>query len=274
MAARRRAVADGMRRSAFGAWMLDLLVALRPVWWVLRGFGLYAVVNALLGSMSLGVGWPVLVAITLVSIQWGRDRWLPKNALRHMRTVASVAAVIALPFALGSVLSPQVEYVEGGYYEQPGLVLDGTQVGNIFAYDEDGEPIERVQLSVRRGCRGERHRVRMEGRRSRRALHRLSRTEHLEHVPARRGRDRRDDGCGVEVPRLAGRSAVPARARPRHSGPIPVVLAITHAHGCRRTDAGTLSAVRRGLLRETRAASTRFMQQTPSREQTRSRGAI
>jgi hypothetical protein len=101
--------------------------------------------------MSLGVGWPVLVAITLVSIQWGRDRWLPKNALRHMRTVASVAAVIALPFALGSVLSPQVEYVEGGYYEQPGLVLDGTQVGNIFAYDEDGEPIERVQLYTDRG---------------------------------------------------------------------------------------------------------------------------
>jgi uncharacterized membrane protein len=144
-------LAAGVRRSAFGAWMLDLLIALRPVWWVLRGFGLYAVVAVLLAATSFGVGWPVLLAITLVSVQWGRNRWLPKNALRHTRTVVSVVAVIALPFALVSVLVPRVEYVNEDPFQQPGLLLDGVQVGNIFAYDESGELIDGVQLYTDRG---------------------------------------------------------------------------------------------------------------------------
>lgn len=149
-------IATGMRRSAFGAWLLDLFIALRPVWWVLRGFGTYAVAHALFGSPSFGgsgsvmpdtpIGWLILLAMILVSVQWGRDRWLPQNALRHVRTAVSVIAVLALPFALSSVLIPRVEYVDNGAYQQPGLLLDGVQVGNIFAYDENGELINRVQL--------------------------------------------------------------------------------------------------------------------------------
>ncbi|MDP3949316.1 hypothetical protein [Microbacterium sp.] len=154
-------LATGMRRSAFGAWLLDLFVALRPVWWVLRGFAIYGVAHALFGSPSFGgsgsvmpdtlFGWLILLAMILVSVQWGRDRWLPRNALRHVRTVVSVIAVLALPFALSSVLIPRVEYVSDGVYEQPGLLLDGVQVGNVFAYDEDGELIDRVQLYTDRG---------------------------------------------------------------------------------------------------------------------------
>lgn len=154
-------IADSIRRNAFGVWLLDLLVALRPVWWVMRGFGIYGVAHALLGSPSFGgtgsvlpdtlFGWLILLAMTIVSVQWGRDRWLPRNALRHMRTVASAIAVLALPFALASVLIPRVEYVDNGAYQQPGLLLDGVQVGNIFAYDENGELIERVQLYTDRG---------------------------------------------------------------------------------------------------------------------------
>lgn len=153
--------ATGMRRSAFGAWLLDLFVALRPVWWVLRGFAIYGVAHALFGSPSFGgsgsvmpdtlFGWLILLGMILVSVQWGRDRWLPRNALRHVRTVVSVMAVLALPFALSSVLIPRVEYVSDGVYEQPGLLLDGVQVGNVFAYDENGELIDRVQLYTDRG---------------------------------------------------------------------------------------------------------------------------
>jgi len=155
-------IATGMRRSAFGAWLLDLFVALRPVWWVLRGFAIYAIAHALFGSPSFGgsgsvmpdtlFGWIILLAMILVSVQWGRDRWLPRNALRHVRTVVSVVAVLALPFALASVLVPRVEYIdEGTYYQQPGLLLDNVQVGNIFAYDETGELLEGVQLYTDKG---------------------------------------------------------------------------------------------------------------------------
>lgn len=154
-------LADGVHRSAFGAWLLDLLVALRPVWWVLRGLGMFAVVAVLFGFINTGHGgwfvpenfveWVVLFALLLVSVQWGRDKWLPQNALRHVRTVVSVIAVIMLPVALGSFLSPRVEYVESGGYQQPGLLLDGVQVGNIFAYDENGELINSVQLYTDKG---------------------------------------------------------------------------------------------------------------------------
>ena len=31
----------GIRSTAFGAWLVDLLVSLRALWWVLRGVGIY-----------------------------------------------------------------------------------------------------------------------------------------------------------------------------------------------------------------------------------------
>lgn len=159
MAVRRREWSDGIRRSAFGAWLLDLLMALRPVWWVLRGLGMYYLVHAVFGSASYGgsfapdtfFGWMIGLALILISVQWGRGRWLPKNRLRHIREVVSVIAVIALPFTIASAVVPHVEYVYEGGYEQPGLLLDGVQVGNIFAYDENGEPIDSVQLYTDKG---------------------------------------------------------------------------------------------------------------------------
>lgn len=161
IAARRRAWNDSIRRSAFGAWLLDLLVALRPVWWVLRGLGMFAVASVMLGFYSSGTGgwflpespweWIVMLVLVLVSVQWGRDHWLPKNALRYMRTVVSIIAVIMLPFVLGSIVTPRVEWVSEDVYEQPGLLLDGVQVGNVFAYDANGELIDGVQLYTDKG---------------------------------------------------------------------------------------------------------------------------
>lgn len=153
-------LAHRIRRSSFGAWLLDFLIAVRPVWWVLRAYSAYVIALAV---MLFGRGrqddwmlpsspleWAALLVFVVVSVQWGRDRWLPKNLLRHLRTLVSIAAVIALPFALGSLLSPRIEYVGDGY-PPDGLRLDGIQIGNIFAFDENGDPIEHVQLYTGKG---------------------------------------------------------------------------------------------------------------------------
>ncbi|MFT4260010.1 hypothetical protein [Microbacterium sp.] len=162
LSAWRSRVAADIRGSAFGAWVLDFLSAMRPLWWVLRGFGLYALV-------LLPTGWPypdqfgrtvvpnspieavLLLASVIVSVQWGRGLWLPKAWLRRVRTVVSVLAVLVLPFALYSLVTPRVEYIDDGAYMPQGLLLDGVQVGNIFAFDENGDPIEHVQLYTGKG---------------------------------------------------------------------------------------------------------------------------
>ena len=148
---------ESIRRTAVGAWLLDVLVALRPVWWVARGFALYALVilyPAQWVSPSYGrnvvpispIETALLLACVILSVQWGRDLWMPKTWLRRARTVVSVLAVLILPFALYSLLTPRVEYVDAAPYTQQGLLLDGVQVGNIFAFDENGDPIDHVQL--------------------------------------------------------------------------------------------------------------------------------
>jgi hypothetical protein len=165
----RHGVVDGIRRSPVGAWILDLLLALRPVWWVLRGVGLYAAVTVIVALVppftylpfesyngwsipASPLQWLLMFGFVLVSVQWGRDRWLPKNPLRHVRTVAGILAVIVLPGLIISVLSPRVEHV---YATEPvgiaGLALDGVQINNIFAYDAEGNPIEHVQLFTGKG---------------------------------------------------------------------------------------------------------------------------
>lgn len=155
-----------IRSSAFGSWLLDLLIALRPVWWVLRGLVLTLVIAAPAGLEPLiaaGYGgfpaqlllWALVICVVLVSVQWGRDRWLPRGRWRHIRTVTSVIALLFLPTAASHALSMVSAAAHGGtVYEQPpaeGLQLDGVQIGNLFVYDKDGNLIEGAQLYTNRG---------------------------------------------------------------------------------------------------------------------------
>jgi len=156
--------AQGIRRSAIGAWVLDLLLVLRPVWWVLRGYGIYVVVLAVIitkvgngGALDhwmipdTALEWGAVAVLAVVSVQWGRGQWLPKNALRHIRTVSSVVALIALVMTLPAAFTPRVEYVGDEYGLQSGLRLDGVQINNIFAFDAEGNPIDQVQLFTGKG---------------------------------------------------------------------------------------------------------------------------
>ncbi|WP_314427947.1 hypothetical protein [uncultured Microbacterium sp.] len=153
-----------IRRSPIAAWFLDLLLALRPVWWVLRGYGLYVVILAVVltkvgngGSLDHWMvpdsllEWAAVAVLAIVSVQWGRGQWLPRNALRHIRTVSSVVALLALAVALPAALTPRVEYVGDEYGLQSGLRLDGVQINNIFAFDAEGNPIDQVQLFTGKG---------------------------------------------------------------------------------------------------------------------------
>lgn len=145
-----------IRRSPAGAWVLDLFESLRPAGWVIRGLVMYFLLITLVTHYDARSLNPITIAIAsgviLVSVQWGRGRWLPKNFMRHIRTLASVVAVVAFLPLFGWLLQPQ--YVGDDYYEEQiraGLLLDGVQIGNLFAYDANGELIEEIQLFTDRG---------------------------------------------------------------------------------------------------------------------------
>lgn len=154
-----------IRSSVFGAWLLDLLVALRPAWWVLRGLVLAALVTipAGLGPRTLTgyagrpaqvYTWALIVLFVLISVQWGRGRWLPKNWLRHITVVVSVIALFVMPALFGYLATMIISStnVRNYSYEEPrGLLLDGTQIGNLFVYDKDGNPITGAQLYTDKG---------------------------------------------------------------------------------------------------------------------------
>ncbi|MDJ0376556.1 hypothetical protein [Cryobacterium sp. PH31-L1] len=151
----RAGAARRIRSSAAGAAALDFLLALRPAWWVLRGWVVYAVVAVLAGGGISTVPtdplrWVVLTAFVVLSVQWGRGRWLPWHWLPGFRTVVSVCAVVVLPIVLSATAhnagAQNSAYVDYNPAPTPGLLQNGEQVTNVFAYDADGQPLTDVQL--------------------------------------------------------------------------------------------------------------------------------
>lgn len=156
---RERVIASGagmlrrIRANRAGAWTIDLLVALRPVWWLLRGWVLYFGLGIVTGIGTLlpasAAAVVLFAAMMLLSIQWGRGRWLPFAWLRVVRVIIDIAAVIFVPVLLAALMSYMsgpsggVEYVDTS---QPGLTIDGERIRNIFVYDADGTPLTDVQL--------------------------------------------------------------------------------------------------------------------------------
>ena len=144
-----------IRSTAAGAAVLDFLLVLRPLWWVLRGWVVYAVAEIFVGGAISTVPtdlvrWIVLAAFVILSVQWGRGRWLPWRWLPGFRTVVSVCAVLVLPIVL-ALTANQANAQAGGYleynpYSTPGLMQNGQEVTNVFAYDADGQPLTDVQL--------------------------------------------------------------------------------------------------------------------------------
>ena len=138
--------------------ILDLVIVFRPVWWLLRawaGYQMLAIV--VLGSLRVlptdPISWTVLIVLTVISVQWGLGRWARSRPARTLRTAVSAVTAVVLVALIPSMLN---ELAVRGYddseaaypasYEQPGLSLDGEQVTNLFAYDAEGDLLDRVQL--------------------------------------------------------------------------------------------------------------------------------
>lgn len=149
------------RASPGGSRSLDFLLALRPFWWVLRGWAVYKVIEALLLGSSIFtvlpinvVGWLLFLLLLVVSVQWGRGQWLSRRGLPQLKTIASVGAIVALPFLL--MLASMSANSDGGsasaeQYNPQGLLLNGSGVSNVFAYDADGRLLTNVQLFDQEG---------------------------------------------------------------------------------------------------------------------------
>ena len=137
----------------------DFLVVLRPLWWVLRGWVIYRFALWAFGGSpesimpSSGFRFVALVALVVVSVQWGRGAWRAPARLQPVAVfVSAAAAVLVLPMVAGADTSP--DYIYETYpepYLAEGVVVDGMQVSNLYVYDAEGNPLENVQIFDDRG---------------------------------------------------------------------------------------------------------------------------
>lgn len=143
-----------VRSNPAGDSAMDLLSSLRPVWWVIRGWVGYRVLALLFGTAGAMVprsafGWLMMCLLVVISVQWGRDKWMPRPWFRGLRFVANALAIVLLVPVLAYWMntgSQNHNYENVGYTEPVGIVLDGQSVNNVFAYDCSGAPLNNVQL--------------------------------------------------------------------------------------------------------------------------------
>ena len=164
LASTREAIAAWFAETPARSGVRDFVVALRPVWWIVRAGVLAIVLLALLsypvvsGRFFAFPAFAIFTGLAIVSVQWGRGKWLPRTWLKRLRTVLNVIAVMLLVPVLSSVfgfaayaIGPQAysPYVN----ELPqGLTSNGRQIENIFAYDCQGNLIPAVRLYDQHGA--------------------------------------------------------------------------------------------------------------------------
>ncbi len=163
--------------------LTDFLRTLVPAWWILRGWVVATLLLWMFGGYEITMLPPdlsarfVVLAAVVVSVQWGRGRWLPTTWLpKVVRPLSVAAAVVAAPLVLhaaaagdstsvggwesgyrqgaadasNGLVSPVALGGEAGPYGD-GVWVDGAQVSNLFVYDAAGEPLRDVQVFDDRG---------------------------------------------------------------------------------------------------------------------------
>lgn len=156
-------VCEPLTSSATWARLRDFALSLRPAGWVARGWILAALLDAavrddgwhsLVPRHEVALFW-YLVAV-VISVQWGRGKWMPWRWVKVLTLVATVAAFLGiLPMADATTSmmraarqpSPAAQLGVGSH----GVIVDGERVQNIFPFDAEGRPLENVQLFDERG---------------------------------------------------------------------------------------------------------------------------
>lgn len=162
--------------------VMDFLRTLTPAWWIVRGWAVATLLLWVFGGYAVAVLPPdlsarlVVLGAVVVSVQWGRGRWLPTTWLpKVVRPLSVVAAVAAVPMVLHVATAHASGSTSGwdGGYEQgwadasggtrvvsygggydvgaDGVWVDGAQVSNLFVYDAAGDPVRDVQIFDDRG---------------------------------------------------------------------------------------------------------------------------
>lgn len=166
---------EAIRELPGGRWAVETAVALRPVWWVARGWVWFVGVTAAINYSLVWVDqhylpqtpalWLLLAGLVLLSVSWGRGLVTRPRVLSIGLGIASAVAAIALlpvaasasQFAVNASYvythgtGSQVQTVEVPAPPQDGVVVDGMQVSNLFVYDADGTPLSGVQIVDDRG---------------------------------------------------------------------------------------------------------------------------
>ena len=141
----------------------DLLVALRPAWWVLRGWALAHLVLTMIGAEpypfwvpSSSGGWVLMILAIVASAQWGRGEWRagPRwdrvlEVLSRVLALAALILVLTLPGAHRNDLAMAEVWVDTS--TEDGVIVDGERAFNLFVYDADGNPVEGAQVFDQEG---------------------------------------------------------------------------------------------------------------------------
>ncbi len=153
--------AAALRANPVIAWLVDFVATMRPAWWIARGYAAYVCLHVLVAPFhqrqavpSNATDWMALVAVVLVSIQWGRGRWLPRRIVAVVSLVWTLVALLLVPLV---VTRAATELIGIGHDRardaapvdsvvRPGLTQDGERIRNIFAYDAQGRPLTDVRL--------------------------------------------------------------------------------------------------------------------------------
>lgn len=153
-------LAIAIRRNPALASALDFLEAIRPIWWITRAWLAAWIVAAFFGMERGywfdGAWWLVLVALVIISVQWGRGRWHGAGvpaliAIGNVVAVAILLPVLAIAPGQGQSHDYGVGFEDGlrateGDVSTEGLSFNGQPLENVYAYDAKGRPLSNVQL--------------------------------------------------------------------------------------------------------------------------------
>lgn len=162
-----------------GLALAGLAALLRPLWWVLRGWLWFVLSRGVLTAIG-GVHydevplarfapespgtWLLAIVAMLLSLEVGRRRLARGTWQRRLALGLSGLALVTLPWASTELRRAVDDAVSSRgvtqYVEVPvevpadpedGVYVDGMLVSNLFVYDADGNPLDRVQIFDDRG---------------------------------------------------------------------------------------------------------------------------